>query len=171
MCVYVQYIWWPSDWLMEQLGTTNPWVWTNPWKLGPVFTVSSQLTLSRVGEDLFRDVELVLCSSGPVLHPSPALHGEVDIAGNCRYRLSLDGYHWTNMIQKTFFFKIYCSQLWVGVTMLILKTQKVNVKMYKWGKAFLQWIWYGLAQLKIKNATNSHLNSLKLCNIYTKECL
>ncbi len=43
----------------------------------------NSLTFSRVGEDLFRDVELVLCCSGPVLHPSPALHGEVDIAGNC----------------------------------------------------------------------------------------
>lgn len=40
-------------------------------------------TFSRIGEDLFGDVELVLCCSGPVLHPSSALHGEVDIAGNC----------------------------------------------------------------------------------------
>lgn len=43
----------------------------------------SSPTFSRIGEDLFGDVELVLCCSGPVLHPSPALHGEVDIAGNC----------------------------------------------------------------------------------------
>lgn len=53
-------------------------------------------TFSRVGEDLFRNVEPILCCSGPVFHPSPAFHGEVDITRNCWHRLSLDGYHWTN---------------------------------------------------------------------------
>lgn len=52
-------------------------------------------TIGRITEDLFGDVELILCSSGPVFHPSPALHGKVDIAGNRWHRLSLDGYHWT----------------------------------------------------------------------------
>lgn len=50
-------------------------------------------TFCWTGEDLFRDEELVLGRSGPVLHSSPALHGKVDIAGNRRHRLSLDGYH------------------------------------------------------------------------------
>lgn len=41
------------------------------------------LTRRRGGEDFFRDVELILCHSGPVFHSSPAFHGEVDITGNC----------------------------------------------------------------------------------------
>lgn len=60
---------------VQQTGTD--WyqnVWTSP---------GQSLTFGGVGEDLFRDVEFVLCCSGPVLHPSPALHGEVDITGNC----------------------------------------------------------------------------------------
>lgn len=67
-----------------------------PKKTPAVSICLSSPTFSRIGEDLFGDVELVLCCSGPVLHPSPALHGEVDIAGNCWHRLSLDGYHWTS---------------------------------------------------------------------------
>lgn len=79
-------------------GTKKPKVWTNS---GQWVSVLVFPTFSRAGEDLFGDVELVLCCSGPVFHPSPALHREVDITGNCWHWLSLDGYHWTNGIPKT----------------------------------------------------------------------
>ena len=49
-------------------------------------------------EDLFRDVELVLRVPRPVLHPPSALHGEVDVAGDRRHRLSLDSDHWTDEV-------------------------------------------------------------------------
>lgn len=90
---HVQYMGWPSNrlsgtgWYQKAQNLNKPWV--------EDICLSSP-TFSRVGEDLFRDVELVFCCSGPVLHSSPALHGEVDVAGNCWHRLSLDGYHWTN---------------------------------------------------------------------------
>lgn len=58
------------------------------------------LTFRWDGENLFRDVELIFRCSGPVLHAPPALHGEVDIAGNCWHWFSLNGYHWTNDIWK-----------------------------------------------------------------------
>lgn len=72
---------------------TTEWYGLVPKRLQLMDICLSSPTFSRDGKDLFRDVELVLCCSGPVLHPSPALHGEVYIAGNGRHRLSLDGYH------------------------------------------------------------------------------
>lgn len=65
---YVHYIGWPS--LCVNIL----------YYLAAIFIL---LTFSWGDKDLFWDVELVLCSSGPVLHTSPALHGEIDITGNC----------------------------------------------------------------------------------------
>lgn len=73
-------------------------------------------TIGRISEDLFRDVELILCSSGPVFHPSPALHGKVDIAGNRWHWLSLDGYHWTGT-----------SKLWARWLVFVLWWKKSSV--------------------------------------------